>query len=71
MPDLDSKIIFSWAGVADFLGVSVATAKRWHAMRPIPIMRATPRGRVMVYERDLRAWLERLEAGTRPDLAGR
>lgn len=60
MPGLDGKIIYSWAGVADFLGVAVATAKRWHSMRPIPIMQATPRGRVMVYGRDLRAWLDQL-----------
>ncbi len=32
-------VLWGWAQIARYLGVSITTAKRWHRVRPLPVVR--------------------------------
>jgi hypothetical protein len=50
-------ILIGWPSIASFLGVHPGTAKAWHALRPLPIWRDTPKQQPRALPVDLEQWV--------------
>lgn len=53
----DGPTLVTWGEIAAYLKCCKQTAKKWHKLRPMPIVRAPGGNEVRVIKTDLEKWL--------------